>query len=316
MSLPVSRTSSSVSLDPNQGPIIASKPSSVNEQTQALITKTDLMAENIQPDSKGTGQPPVSVAKDKIEVLSTQAEAREVKEQQKGRMEIINSILSLLSFLFGPLLSLFRKGSKEVGETKSTRLHYAVDELAKLFDREEFYSADGVFRIPANKQKIDELYNILISSKEGKITEKVHEIDNPALAASLLKKIYKEIPIFDTAELHQEVLTLGNALKSSNPSTNNSDDIQKLNDLIKKLSDDKKSDLNKFIKLLSEISQHSSKNQMTASNLALSIADTLSPCPAPDPKDPSAAFGMVKDLEAIKEVTKLLIENYEQIDFS
>lgn len=313
MSVPVSRTSSSASLYSQQGST-ESNQSSVNEQTQPLIAKTGQAAEGIQPESKGAGQPSVSVEKEKIEALSTQPEAIEVRKQQKSQMGFISGILSILSFIFGPLLSLFRKGSKEVEETKSPRLHHAVDELAKLFDQKEFYDAEGVFRTSAPKQKIDELYNTFISSKEGKTTEKIQEINDPALAAGLLKKIYKEIPVFDSDELHQDVLTLGNELKSSNNSTNDSEEVQKLNDLIKKLSQYKKSNLNKFIKLLSDISQYSSKNKMTASNLAIAIGDTLSPCP--DPKDLSAAAGMIQDLEAIKEVTKLLIEKYDQIDFS
>lgn len=300
------------SVDPlnNESP---EQPLLVKTPASTKAAKVDEVAAEIQTGATKPAPRIIKIERKKVENLANEPIAIEVKQKHESGFSIIKLLLSFLSF-FNPFRFFFKNSNKveEVKavspEVKMANLRHVVRELAKLFEKEDFQKQEGIFRLSAREQEIQELWPTLVGSSDEERKEKIQNIQSPILAAALLKKIYREeIKAFGTQELRQAQIVLGKQLTGETNTIN--DEIEKLKELISKLSNDKKEDAKIFLKVMFDVSKNSEINKMTVTNLATTGGKALS----------SDVPGLVMNMDVIADeahilkTNEALISHYEAI---
>ncbi|CAL8075353.1 unnamed protein product [Calicophoron daubneyi] len=175
------------------------------------------------------------------------------------------------------------------GRTIPIVLEDTVDYL-----REFGLDTEGIFRRSVSVKRIRDLQEAYNRGEQVDL----REYDDPHLAASLLKCFLRELsePLL-TFELYDDVLSTGNLHGREKVSA-----IKEL--ILTKLPDDNYEILNYLGRFLTEVTEHSAQNKMTATNLAVVFGPSLIW------SRHHASLGVMGVINAF---TQLLITHYESI---
>jgi hypothetical protein len=128
-------------------------------------------------------------------------------------------------------------------------------------------SIEGLFRISANKNDLDEFYNKLMTSPDDVDLAKVKESD-PHLLTAAYKQIYREKNLF--GDYAKEFDKVGRTINDNEQET-----VKLLKDLKDKLPPTSQKDLKELMQVLVKISENAEVNKMGPSNLGVVIGPNL-----------------------------------------
>lgn len=151
----------------------------------------------------------------------------------------------------------------QVEKPTPEKLSQVARYLAKLLLNAEILNTKEIFRGSANSNLLDNFYNELIKSTEH---HNLPQNDNMLLAA-LFKKVYNTLDLFGSSpDLSKQLLMTGKTLMSV---TDEQTIIDQLKNLANLLTEDRKKDLQLFIRILYITSIYHKNNNMKTEHLAV-----------------------------------------------